>query len=60
MQDSHGLPRDPVAFVELYTQLLNTYPLLREAQTNFDINQMRDVLRVISGLGVNLYMQLHE
>jgi len=60
MQDSHGLPRDPVAFTELYTQLLNTYPLLREAQTDFNADRMRDVLRVISGLGVNLYMQLHE
>lgn len=49
-----------VEFVEEYTKLLNAYPMLREAQTDFDVDSMSKVLAVVAHTSFKLYMQLHK
>lgn len=49
-----------VEFVEEYTKLLNAYPMLREAQTDFDVDSMSKVLAVVVHTSFKLYMQLHK
>lgn len=49
-----------VEFVEEYTKLLNAYPMLREAQTDFDVDSMSKALAVVVRTSLKLYMQLHK